>query len=232
MVCGDHRRCALFLAGAFLLSLVLFALWPQADISVSGLFYDPVAGFWLATYPSLETVRMVVWHLSTAMVLLSVVAMVVPLLGRPLPLVKTRQAAFIFLLYLLGPLILVNGILKAHWGRARPADILEFGGTRMFTPPYLPADQCASNCSFVSGEGSAAVALALSLYILAPGVRRALPGWAFKIYVVLAVVVPVLGIVLRVATGRHFLSDTVFAALLVAAIALLLDRLLPAKMVV
>ena len=59
MVCGDHRRCALFLAGAFLLSLVLFALWPQADISVSGLFYDPVARFWLATYPSLETVRMV-----------------------------------------------------------------------------------------------------------------------------------------------------------------------------
>ena len=176
MFFGDHRRCAGLLAAGFILAIGLFALWPHLDIRVSGLFYDPAAGFWLAASPCLERLRMVVWHLSTGMVLFSIIALAASLSGRPLPSIQTRQAAFIFLLYLLGPLLLVNGILKSHWGRARPADIVEFGGTRMFSPPYLPADQCASNCSFVSGEGAAAVALAISLYVLAPSVRRAVPG--------------------------------------------------------
>ena len=43
-------------------------------------------------------------------------------------------------------------------------------------------------------------------------------------YVVLAVFLPAAGLALRVITGRHFLSDTVFAVLFVLAIALGLHR--------
>ncbi len=222
----DHRRAALWLAACFAAALAIFALLPGLDIRVSALFYHPGEGFWLAGDARLQALREFVWDLSIAAVLLSALALILAALRRPFRAFGARQAGFVFLLYLLGPILLVNGILKQYWGRARPGDIAEFGGTREFTPPWLPADQCASNCSFVSGEGSAAVALAITLVLLAPVVRAALPRALFGAYVALGVVLPVAGVALRVATGRHFLSDTVFAALFVLAIALALHRLI------
>ena len=62
-----------------------------------------------------------------------------------------------------GPGLVVNGVLKAFWGRARPSQILEFGGAAQFTPPVQIADQCARNCSFVSGEASGVTMLAIAI---------------------------------------------------------------------
>lgn len=220
----DHRRAALWLAAGFAAALVVFGLWPGLDIRFSALFYRPGQGFWLAGDPWLQGLRELVWNLSIAAVLLSALTLILAAVQRSFTATGARRAGFILLLYLLGPILLVNGVLKQHWGRARPVDIAEFGGAREFTPPWLPADQCASNCSFVSGEGSAAVALAITLVLLAPFVRAALPRALFGAYVALGMVLPAAGILLRVATGRHFLSDTVFAALFVLAIALALHR--------
>jgi lipid A 4'-phosphatase len=130
------------------------------------------------------------------------------------------------LLYLLGPILLVDGLLKRFWGRARPANVEAFGGAHRFTPPWPPAQECLGNCSFVSGEGAAATALALSLAVLAPAVRRTAPAWLYRTYVGLAIILPGTALALRVMLGRHFLSDTVFAMLFVSGIALILARLL------
>src|SRR5690606_18059807 len=145
---------------------------------------------------------------------------------RPLLGVDAREAGFIFLLYLLGPILLVNGVLKTYWGRARPVDVAEFGGAATFTPPWLPADQCVANCSFVSGEGSAATALLLAFVVLAPDAWRLFPRRAFALYALAGLVLPATGLALRIMTGRHFLSDTIFAVLLVLSLALGLLRLL------
>ncbi|WP_181366577.1 phosphatase PAP2 family protein [Albidovulum aquaemixtae] len=222
----DHRKATRRLLLAYGVSLFLFALWPTLDLRVSALFHTEGAGFTLAAVPALHVLRETVWNLSIAMFALSLGALGLAAFGRAIPGFEARTAGFVFLLYLLGPILLVNGLLKRFWGRARPADITEFGGSREFTPPWLPADQCAANCSFVSGEGSAATALLLSLLVLAPALRGFLPPAAFRVYLGLAILLPAMGIALRVATGRHFLSDTVFAVLFVLTIALVLHRLL------
>lgn len=222
----DHRKASLRLAIALMLAFAVFAIWPQVDIAVSSWFYRPGAGFWLAGDPLVEGVRNLVWDLSILVFVLSAAVCGFALVRRRAGGEQGRVAGFVFLLYLLGPILLVDGILKRFWGRARPATITEFGGDRAFTPPWLPSDQCASNCSFVSGEGSAAAALALSFLVCAPIARRHLPRWAFSLYVAAGVILPATGLALRVVTGRHFLSDTVFAVLFVSAIALGLHRLL------
>lgn len=225
----DHIRAARLLLVATLVTICVFALWPELDLEVSALFHAPGAGFPMSGDPLVEGLRDFIWNLSIGAVLLSAGALVLAAVRRPLPGFGARAAGFVFLLYLLGPILMVNAGLKQHWGRARPADIAEFGGTASFTPPWLPADQCISNCSFVSGEGSAATALALSFLVLAPAVRRLVPGWGFRLYAAAGVIFPAIGLVLRVTTGRHFLSDTVFAVLLVLALALVLHRLLLAE---
>lgn len=222
----DHRRAARALAFLTLAACAIFAAFPRLDLAVSAWFYRPGEGFWLAGNGLVEAARNGVWNLSIAVFALSIVALGFAAARRPLLGIDARAAGFVVLLYLLGPVLLVNGVLKAHWGRARPVDVAEFGGAARFTPFWLPTDQCQSNCSFVSGEGSAAAALALVLLVFAPHARRLLSRRGFAVYALAGVAAPATGLALRLATGRHFLSDTVFAVLLVLAVALILHRLL------
>jgi len=222
----DHRAVAIGLGLLTLAALAVFVAFPRLDLTVSGWFYRPGDGFWMARITWVEGLRNGIWNLSIATFLMSALALFLSAAGHPIGGTGAREAGFIFLLYLLGPILLVNGILKEYWGRARPVDVAEFGGAAAFTPAWLPADQCASNCSFVSGEGSAAAVLALAFLVLAPRAHRALPRWAFAAYAAAGTLLPAAGLALRLATGRHFLSDTVFAVLLVLALALALHRLL------
>ena len=106
-----------------------------------------------------------------------------------------------------------------NWGRARPANVGEFGGTAAFTPPLWPADECLRNCSFVSGEASGATALAVTIWLLSAPIR---PPWLRHGCRALAVGICLVCSSFRVVAGRHFLSDVVFAVLLVTGIALVL----------
>ena len=222
----DLRRAGWGIGLVIALAELSFAVYPQIDIGFSKLFYQPQAGFALAGSMALESFRDLVWNLSIIMFVLSVVgAGLAWAKGRFLSL-GLREWGFIALLYILGPVFLVNGVLKEHWGRARPADVTEFGGPHSFTTPWLPSDQCATNCSFVSGEVSSAVVLAVALLMLRPGLSRHLPGWILKIWTLAVLAIPVAVMLQRIATGRHFLSDTLFAALFMLALALLLHAVI------
>lgn len=125
--------------------------------------------------------------------------------------------AYVGATFALGPGLLVNGVLKTVIGRARPKQIEAFGGDRLFSAAFEPAGQCTSNCSFVSGD-VAFFAAALSFALMLRGGRRRLA--------VLAVIgVTGLAAFYRMATGAHFLSDVVLAALFCFLIALVLYRL-------
>ncbi|WP_284165892.1 phosphatase PAP2 family protein [Frigidibacter sp. SD6-1] len=220
------RKRWLGLLAALVLAALVFTLWPGLDLWFTGLFHAPGAGFPLARSAMLEAARNAVWDLSIALWLLSLVGLVLAVFGRRLAGVGARVWGFVFTLYLLGPGLLVNGLLKQHWGRARPADVTEFGGALHFTPALIPSDQCSSNCSFVSGEGSAAVVLGIALLTLRPALAGRLPGWALRPWGAAAVLLPVAALLQRIATGRHFLSDSVFAALFVCLLALVLGALI------
>ena len=211
------------LARAWLLVALGFAMFPNVDIWVAQQFYVPaLGGFYLDHVKSLALLREVIWNL------FHLVALVVILFGlqawysnQKLE-IPGRFWAFCASLIVLGPVLLVNLGFKAHWGRARPAQIDSFGGEAQFTPALQFADECARNCSFVSGEAAAATVSAiiagLVLWNVVPPHRR-------RPLVVVLISFVVIGASLRVMKGRHFLSDVVWAALMMMTLAVWLGRL-------
>ena len=115
--------------------------------------------------------------------------------GRAIVLMVTTLA--------LGPGLVTNVILKDGWGRPRPIDVTEFGGTEHFRPWWDPRGDCDKNCSFVAGEPSGA------FWTLAPAALTPLP-WRAVAYGAALAFGSVIGFG-RIAAGGHFFSDVVFA---------------------
>ncbi len=211
----------LFWTWLFFLVLIacLFSAAPKIDLFVSQLFFS--GSFERANEPHWEVLRQAIWRLTLFVCLLSLLGLIAALYNRVLLGVPTRIWGFILSLYLLGPGLIVNVVLKSHWGRARPAEVGAFGRSAEFTRALEPADQCVKNCSFVSGEAAGAVALAISLTMLA----RLIHGPITRSAVIqVGIALAVIGSVLRIAMGRHFLSDVLFSVLIVTGLALLLVR--------
>lgn len=182
---------------------------PAIDLAAAGLFHDPEHGFWLRQQPLVRFVYELTPWITRAVV----TGLLLFLLGawsvwRSHAWWRThrRHALYLLLVMIVGPGLLVNGVFKEHWGRARPSQVAEFGGTKQFTRAALPADQCAKNCSFVSGHASVGFFF-LALAFVDPR-RRA--GWlVFGVALGLGI-----GLV-RMLQGGHFLSDVVFAGIVV-----------------
>ena len=93
--------------------------------------------------------------------------------GKKIAKITGLKWMFVLLCLTIGPGLVSNLLFKSHWGRARPVQIEQFGGTRLYTPPLLIADQCQSrNCSFVSGEASTIYSLFFALAFIATGPYR------------------------------------------------------------
>ena len=106
---------------------------------------------------------------------------------------------------LAGPLFLVNIVLKEYWGRPRPGQTADFAGVHPYVPPGDISTYCESNCSFVSGEASAAFWL-LALMFYFKGKCR---NW----FIIGATMLASSISLLRVIFGRHYISDVVMAGL-------------------
>jgi membrane-associated phospholipid phosphatase len=102
---------------------------------------------------------------------------------------------------IVGPIVLVNFILKDYWGRPRPFSTIDFGGALDFVPAGSTAGKCLSNCSFVSGEAAGAGWLLCLLFIMPRASRRAL----FLPLATISLLAPAL----RLAFGAHYLSDVI-----------------------
>lgn len=208
----------LALVVGFAVTHVLFATWPGIDLRVAALFYDAGAGvFPLEKVAFLEAVRNLFWNLTIVFALGLLVAWGLSLALGPRVHVPHTIWLFGWSFFVLGPGILVNGVLKAHFGRARPAHLAEFGGDKLFTPPFQITDQCASNCSFVSGEGAAAVTVALVLAIM---FWRWVRPDRHRLFVGLLVALVVMFAGMRIVKGRHFLSDVLLGGWMMALLAL------------
>lgn len=111
--------------------------------------------------------------------------------------------AFFILSGALGPGLLVNAGFKDQWQRARPYEVVNFGGTQQFTRAGLMTDQCNNNCSFVSGHVACGFFFA-ALMLVQPRRRRAwaLAGCAAGGLIAFA----------RMADMAHWLSDALWAA--------------------
>ncbi len=113
---------------------------------------------------------------------------------------------FLAVAMILGPGLLVNSALKGHFGRPRPKQVIEFGGSRTFLPLGEPAfDQ--EGRSFPSGHASTGFFWFAPCIYLWQRHRRAALGFG-----ALALAHGGLMSFGRMAQGAHWLSDNLWAA--------------------
>ncbi|MDP2811057.1 MAG: phosphatase PAP2 family protein [Rhodocyclaceae bacterium] len=193
-------------------AVLLFLAAPGIDLAASALFYKPGNGFplghtdWAQLFYKGSPLLVRLW------IVILAAAALASLWQRFRRL--RRHALFLLAVLAVGPGLALT-VLKDHWGRARPHQIVEFGGDRQFTPAWVISDQCETNCAFASGHASGAFSL-LALAWVFPRRRRfwLVAGVAWGAH---------MGLV-RMAQGGHFLSDVVFAGFIVYFSADLLAR--------
>ncbi|HET7366610.1 MAG TPA: phosphatase PAP2 family protein [Burkholderiales bacterium] len=115
-----------------------------------------------------------------------------------------REATLVLLTLVLGPGLLVNGVLKDHWNRPRPRDLVEFGGPWHYVAAPLRGE---GGKSFPCGHCSVGFLYGVGWWIW----RRQRPRLAAGALVVGVVVGTALGIE-RIAAGGHFPSDVIWSA--------------------
>jgi membrane-associated PAP2 superfamily phosphatase len=180
-----------------------FGFYPELDLKISAWFFEHVGWrtFDTSGWDMLRDVAMWVIVLIAAP---AAIALAIKLI-RPHTRLLVPGRAIILLLgtLALGPGLMTNVFLKDHWGRSRPADIVQFRGPDRFTPWWDWRGDCTNNCSFVAGEPSGA------FWTLAPA---AVTPAAWRAYATTAAVLFGIGVgALRMAFGAHFLTDVVFA---------------------
>jgi lipid A 4'-phosphatase len=201
------RTVGFVLVGLAVLTGLVFAAAPGIDLAVAGFFHR------LAVYdtmPRLFRAIAVFRALEPVVTMLAVAPAVVVLLvklfwPRRATIMPTRAALFLIVSLALGPGLLVNTVLKDHWGRPRPGMVTNFGGDMTFRPWWDLRGTCEGNCSFVSGETSSAV------WLFAPALLVP-PPWRYVALAGVAVYATAIA-VMRLLLGGHFLSDVLFAGI-------------------
>jgi membrane-associated PAP2 superfamily phosphatase len=187
-----------------------FALYPEIDLRVARPFYAVVDAannaFAWRIYPPAMLARDIGLWIGALLIAPAVVALVVKLIcpKRKL-LIPGRAVVFLLATLALGPGLLVNVVLKEHWGRPRPIDVTQFGGSQHFVAWWDPRGDCSGNCSFVSGD------VAGAFWTIAPA-ALAPPQWRVLAYGA-ALTLGAGMAAIRAMAGGHFLSDVVFAGI-------------------
>lgn len=228
---GDYfRRCRRFLLDlvdtrplralgfATIIGAILFVVFPGIDLGVARWFFDPPRSFslgdsWLGRFFDTDIHFGMEWFL----VVLVGVFLYGLIRKRPYWGLTPKKFLFVALSIGLGAGLLTNVVLKDSWGRARPSQIVEFGGPKQFSPPFMRSTQCQKNCSFVSGDASLAATF-MAFAVIAERRRR---RW----WIGLGSFTAVVGL-MRMARGSHFLSDVVFAVIFSLMVVLVLDRII------
>lgn len=138
-----------------------------------------------------------------------------------------RPALSLILTLAIGSGLIVHVFLKDQWGRPRPKQVIEFGGSQPFRPYYEPNffHQPEPSKSFPCGHCSVGFFF-FALAFLGRSMGSRLLFWTG---VILAVVLGVSLSVTRIAQGGHFLSDTLMSALIMWLTAYVCNRLLLGK---
>ncbi|MBI3435756.1 MAG: phosphatase PAP2 family protein [Proteobacteria bacterium] len=184
---------------------VVFAIYPALDLAIARRFFDSAnAQFALrqviALHLGRDAAMLLAWLVAVAAGMVLVLKILFPYRHM---LIGGRSAVMFIATLLLGPGLLVNAVLKDHWGRPRPIEVREFGGVHAFVAWWDPRGDCPKNCAFVSGDVSMA-SWTLVAAAVSPAPVRAL---AYGVALAFAAAVALQ----RIVVGAHFLTDAVFS---------------------
>lgn len=112
---------------------------------------------------------------------------------------------YLFLVLAIGNGLIVNGLFKEFWGRPRPAQIENFSGTQVYEPS-LWIDTSSYGKSFPCGHAT------MGFYFYALALLAGMPAQRFLI--LFATIFGLLIGIGRSSMGGHFLSDTLWAGIL------------------
>jgi lipid A 4'-phosphatase len=182
----------------FLFLIGLFLVYPQFDLLISSYFYSFKNGFDLNQQFIFITHGV---HWIAELVIFTVLILMASSFFIKTNRRYTLIIHYIALVLFIGPVLMIDYGLKDHWGRARPDHIINFGGEKHYTMPFLPTNQCAKNCSFVSGHAAAGYSLILLGAIT--GRRRT---WLIR-----GIMLGFIFGLVRIIQGKHFLSDVLFS---------------------
>ena len=198
----------------FFFFVLFFILFPKFDIFFSKLFFFEEK-FISDKYVFIRSLRS---FLKDSMIVISIVSFLLIMVNfffkkKKKPILKPRTN-LILIGFIVGPVIgcglIANFYFKDNWGRARPINIQEFGGEKIYTQPFIISDQCERNCSWISGEASAAFSFITGTIILKS-----------PIFFLLNIIFGIIVSFCRIAMGGHFLSDNIFAMIFMIYLAIL-----------
>ncbi len=215
----------------WLLPIVLMALiapWtPYLDIEFSQYFYQGDGKFTSNAF--------IIFFYKYGFLpadLTAALAVVVLLLSFFIPPWRRWLAPSLVLILVLavGSGLTVHAALKDHWGRPRPKQVVEFGGTELFRPFYKPNftyQETEPHRSFPCGHCSTG----FYFFCLAFIGTRMRNRMVFYTGLVLAIGLGTILSVVRIAQGGHFFSDTLISALIMWETALFFDWLIYEKLI-
>ena len=192
--------------GLLTLALVVLALvptvWPALDLAAAHWFAPPLGDIEAKTWWWVRGINLYIPAIFRWMVFVAIALWI--LATQRAQWRKWRlPLAFFILAGALGPGLVVNSVFKEHWQRARPYEVVNFGGNEQFTRAGVITDQCNNNCSFVSGHVACGFFFA-SLMLVQPRRRRT--------WVVVGCVAGGVIAFARMADMAHWLSDALWAA--------------------
>ena len=198
----------------FFFFVLFFILFPKFDIFFSKLFFFEEK-FISDKYVFIRSLRS---FLKDSMIVISIVSFLLIMVNfffkkKKKPILKPRTR-LILIGFIVGPVIgcglIANFYFKDNWGRARPINIQEFGGEKTYTQPFIISDQCERNCSWISGEASAAFSFIAGTIIIKN-----------PIFFLLNIIFGIIVSFCRIAMGGHFLSDNIFAMIFMIYLAII-----------
>ncbi|WP_156346217.1 phosphatase PAP2 family protein [Verrucomicrobium spinosum] len=174
------------------------------DLKVQRLFYSAETGWHLGgRFP-----WHALYHFGTLPAMLAVLMALGGLIlkvGRRLPAERNFATVYLALVLAVGPGLVANAILKDHWGRPRPRDVVEFGGRHAYEPAWV-RDGRSTGKSFPCGH--ATMGFFFFSYYFIHRRRNAQLAWAgLGGGLVLGWLIGLA----RAVQGGHFLTDTWWA---------------------
>ena len=123
----------IIVAALILLSVLIRML--DLDLRVSAWFFRPgeIADWWGKDCQPWEAIyRFGPWPA----IIVGIVALLGLIISIFRPVLRRYRRTYVYLILVLGlgPGLLVNMVLKDHWGRPRPRNVVELGGSSQFLP--------------------------------------------------------------------------------------------------
>ena len=191
---------------------ILFTKWPKIDVLFSNIFFSSInKKFYFENNKTLYFIGNLAYFFMSLLLIYNIFSIIRKTIHYKLININLFKKEVIFLLtFFIGSTLVIQGFMKHYFGRPRPIDIINFGGSKDFIPAYHISSQCKYNCSFVSFHTSIGVLLIIFSLERVNKIRKKLATFS-------CLFLGCFGLT-RILQGRHFLSDVIISAYIITII--------------